>query len=820
MKYRLLENFRSLSREIIRVVSREKNIILSFDVFDTLIHRRIAPDAIIEAVGREILERLQAGNITPVCSWLDARHQAYAQVAEKFVEQGLDMDAHLDDMVLPWLRCLAGGSFEGDAEMACDFIAREIMFEKWAVYPNPYMLRLLHALKARGVRVVLTSDMYLGEKYVAQLLDQCGYKGLYDRLFVSCDSGTLKRTGQMFAHVAKALRVPPGSILHVGDNLLSDGVMAIRSGMRSFVIRDRVMCARYDSLEYDFQRQKTDPAWKGTCAAAFAQAPLRAIGSPEEGFGLSVMGPVLVPFIHAVAERCKAEGVRKIFFVSREGLILKTIYDEIATLVFGQDAPEAVYFGASRLTTFLAAIQGDSYGLREMASAFSNTGHYSLRNLVQPLQIEEALLKDIAAKAGIADIDCPLPPHFMTWPPMAAFLRDKRFCAIVKERSEAARAGLWGYLEEIDFFQGGRVAFVDVGWGAQIQENLSIAVEGHPKCPQIRGIYLGLNATAHVRKTPNNWMEWVLCDAGHPEYFGQAALEFVFLFEVMTRAPHGTIIGYGDRNTHFAPICKRNDTDSRRTERLDEPQIGAVQQGVHAYARHYARVAKLLNIQANDALPYARSMVARIVRFPSVTEADWLMKLRNISDLGSAETITLGSPALSLRHPRQMVQTLRRAFWPYGMVGATLGKAGQAAVAFKKGKQALPSTQTPLVPWIVWHKEAPSPAHQESAGARAVRVYDFEKQGRAAMVDMGGAGRKACVAVDLHKATRPLRGRDMLASHLVYLALRRWAVRHDRHVPTLSGISLRGLFVRDYGSYRTYNFLRKAVRCAKKLLDV
>ncbi|MFT9088751.1 MAG: hypothetical protein ABF436_09150, partial [Acetobacter okinawensis] len=383
----------------------------------------------------------------------------------------------------------------------------------------------------------------------------------------------------------------------------------------------------------------------------------------------------------------------------------------------------------------------------------------------------------------------------------------------------AARAVLWASLHEVCFLPGGRVAFVDVGWGAQIQENLSIAVEQHPKRPQIRGIYLGLNTTAHVRKTPDNWMEWVLCDAGHPEYFGQAALEFVFLFEVMTRAPHGTIIGYGDQKAHFAPICKGKDTESRRTELLDEPQIGAVQQGVHTYARHYVRVAKLLNMHANDALPYARSMIARIVRFPSTTEADWLMKLKNISDLGSAETITLGSAALTLRHPRQMVQTLRQSFWPYGMVGTTLGKMGQAAVAFKKGKHTLPSRQAALVPWIVWHHEAPAPATQEPE-VNKTRTYDFEKQGLAAMQEMGLAGRKAGVTVDLYQATRPLRGRDMLPSHLVYLALRRWAVRNDRHIPTLSGISLRGLFVRDYGSYRTYNFLRKVVRRAKKLLGI
>lgn len=821
MKYRLFKSFSSLAREITRTTQARKDIFLSFDVFDTLVHRRIAPDAIIDAVGREIAEHLQANDITPVCAWLDARDQAYAQAGRTFVERGLDMDAHLDDIVLPWVRCMAGGAFAGDAAMAQHFIEREIMFEKWAVYPNEIMLRLLRALRADGVRVVLTSDMYLGRKYVARLLEHCGYAGMFDDLLVSCDSGTLKRTGQMFAHLARTLNVAPDMILHVGDNLLGDGVMAARAGLRSFVIRDRQMCARNARLDYDFRRQKSDPAWKGICAAAYAQAPPGTKGSAQESFGIGVMGPVLAPFVHAVAQRCKDSGVERVFFVSREGLILKAIYDEVAPLVFGAHVPEAVYFGASRLTTFLAAIHGDLYGAREIDSAFANASHYSLRNLVQPLQMEEGLLKTLAAQAGIADVDRPLPENFATWTPLSGFLDNPQFRAIVAERAKPAREGLLGYLEAIGFLSGGRVAFVDIGWGGQIQENIAVAVESHPGRPQIHGLYMGLNGTGHTRKARGRRMEGLVCDAGEPDFFGQAALEFVFLFEIMVRAPHGTIIGYAGREAGFAPVCKDADTASRLSEIRDEPRICAVQAGVRDYARHYARVARILDIRAADTLPYARSTIARAVRFPSALETQWLMTLQNISDLGSSLSMTLGSTYssgsshLSLWRPRQMIRTLKQVYWPYGVVRASLGRAGQAIIAFRKGRYALSVADLlPMAQDVRQSEVEPLPAQ----AAPPVPIYPFEKQGLAAEKAMAQVGREAGQTVDLHEGTRPLRGLEMLPSHLVYRALRHWAARRKRLVPSADGVSLTGLLMRDYGRYHPARLLRGAARRALRRL--
>lgn len=810
------KDFKKLAAEIRRLRARDPHLLFSFDVFDTIIHRRAAPNAIIEAAGRELCEALRKKGVASFPDVLAARSEAYLEAAAKLVERGLDTDAHLDDLALPWVRRLAGGAFDGDEAMAASFIRREIDLEIQSIFPNPVMLKLLADLKESGARVVLTSDMYLGEKYVIEILSAHGFDGLYEQIFVSADTGKLKRTGRMFQHVMDATNVEAGKIVHAGDNLISDGVMAQRAGFRAIVIRDRVLAGRFDRLEYDYTRQKSDRAWKGVCAAAYAQAAPGVVGSPQEAYGLKVLGPILVPFAHAIAARCKDYGIKNAYFLAREGLLLKQLFEALAPLVLADgEKVNAHYLGVSRLSTFVAAMDGKHYGLREIASALANTGHFSLRNLVQPLRIPEETLMSIARSAGIADIDAALPPCFMGWPPLAACLRHPDFLEILRNRTIKGKESLIGYLRDMDFFDTDRVAVVDVGWGAQIQENLAVALENLADRPQIMGLYLGLNQVAHIRKTELSWVDWILCDQGHAEWYGWAALEFVFLFEVMTRAPHGTIVGYSEQDGHFQPDTKSDTDPSRLVEIKTDPAIASVQRGILEYAQRYAMAARIFDIQAIDAMPYARTTVARAVRFPTREEATWISRIRNVSDLGSSEIVSLSEGKLPLLRPQRALHMLARSFWPYALVRSRLGVVGQAAVAVIRGLRLLPPAHHPLAPWVVWH--APLDRRTKVLPKEPALVANaLEDLGIAGMRSMLESGRREGQIVPLHELTAPLRIGEMVPLYFSYRLLRVAARLKKRHIPAASCVSLRGLVMRENHWSRLIKLFRAAKRRLKR----
>ncbi len=810
------KDFTRLAAEVRLLQENDAELLFSFDVFDTLIHRRVAPNAIIEAVGREVCDQLRQRNCANFPDIFISRSDAYLEAAAKLVGRDLDTDAHLDDLALPWVRKLAGGAFDGDEELAAFFIEREIALEIGSIFPNLIMRKLLQDLKQAGARVVLISDMYLGVKYVERILSAHGFEGLYEQIFVSADVGKLKRTGRLFEHVIEEMKVKPDRIVHSGDNLISDGIKAHLAGINALVIRDRVMAKRYDRLEYDYVRQKSDRSWKGVCAAAFAQAAPGVVGSPEEAYGLRVLGPIIVPFVQMVAERCKMYGIQHAYFLAREGLILKRIFQEIAPLTFNSDVqPNAQYLGVSRLSTFVAAMDENHYGLREIASALANTGHLSLRNLFQPLHIEPEKLTAIAHDAGISDIDAALPSNFLSWPPLAACLRHPDFKMIVKERASQGRAGLIGYLNDMGFFDFDRVAVVDVGWGAQIQENIAVAIEGLQDHPQIMGMYLGLNNVAHIRKTDQSWVDWALCDQGHAEWFGWAALEFVFLFEVMTRAPHGTVIGYEKCGERFEPLTKDDTVESRKIELQTDPVIANVQKGILEYSKRYAIAARIFDIQSTDAMPYARSMVARAVRFPTREEASWISRIKNVSDLGSSEIVSLSGTQLPVLRPRVARRMLATSFWPYALIRSRLGTLGQMMVAVARGWRQLPSSDQLLAPWIVWH--VPSTRRSGCVPKAGLTIDNtLESRGLENMELMRNLGRKQALLVHLHERTEPLSFIEMLRLNLTYRILRVIARLKKRHVPTASCISIRGLIMRENHWNRYVKFSRSIYRRIKK----
>ena len=72
---------------------------------------------------------------------------------------------------------------------------RETELEEDYCFGNPYMLQVVEELQRMGKRIVVTSDMYLGEVRVRRMLEKCGYGSF--SCYVSCDLGCSKWKGDL-----------------------------------------------------------------------------------------------------------------------------------------------------------------------------------------------------------------------------------------------------------------------------------------------------------------------------------------------------------------------------------------------------------------------------------------------------------------------------------------------------------------------------------------------------------------------------------------------------------------------------------------------
>lgn len=293
-------------------------LLVSFDVFDTLLLRRVEqPGDLFEVVG----ERARAAGLiepglTPVLFRLareEAERRARARVAS--AEVGLTA-IHAE---LRHLLCEAA-----DPAMLA---ALELEVEAERIFANPLLLTVLQDLSAAGIPVVLLSDMYLSPTDLARLLSTAGIgPALYGRLHVSGAEGSSKRDGGLFRLLLAAHPgIPPGRIIHIGDDPLGDVAMARAAGLEAIHYVPGPGLARLRERE------------RGVMGLVGEASPpprrLAALAGREDGadeafgleFGALVLGPAVAEYCRWVVEECWRQNIRRIAPLMREAALFAPV---------------------------------------------------------------------------------------------------------------------------------------------------------------------------------------------------------------------------------------------------------------------------------------------------------------------------------------------------------------------------------------------------------------------------------------------------------------------------------------------------------------
>jgi predicted HAD superfamily hydrolase len=696
--------FYVLKNSVMRILDKEDIRVISFDVFDTLLHRRCDPDAVLDGVASWLDAKIDEMGLQRKRNAADARHIAYGIVAENNVENGFDCDTTISDFAPVWIDELC---IECDEHLKNDLVhnvvRKETELELHACYENVYTHELIRDLKAKGYRIVYTSDMYLGRKIVGKLLDENGYEGFFDDGYVSGDIKLLKRTGRLFQHVLDAEGVSASNMLHIGDNYKADCLEAKKRGISAIHINDKKLVDKRNSNLFDYKVSKINPTWKGAAIASYATSSPVVIGNYLEVYGKRVFGPIFSTFVHKVLERCVEEKIERVYFLSREGFLLEEVAKKFYHIIPNiNTVKEIKYLYVSRLVTYLACMR--TVGLREIRSVYENAGGYlTIRTLFSPLKLDKTFVEMLATRHGL-DADDVLPEYYLSWSPFINLVNDFELQEIVDEKSASAKGLLEKYLEQEGFFSCKRVAIVDVGWGGQIQENLYQAMQHRADIPQIFGIYMATNVKAHSRKTPRNWMEWVLADQSHLKWCGNAAFDYVQSLEAISRAPHATVIGYEkDSQNTIVPLLKSENETSRQAELLDDLNISVIQKGILDYADSYSYGIQIYSANAQDTLNYAATALEYGLRYPSKKEAEALLQLKNASDLGSNDVFDLGDHnGKSYFSLNKIKNAVRASFWPYGTLAYAYGKPAQITYFMRKVLKLTPTETAGLAPGMVW----------------------------------------------------------------------------------------------------------------------
>jgi len=109
--------------------------------------------------------------------------------------------------------------------------------ERRHLVPVKAGIALIRQLRHRHRRVVVVSDTYHSSKFLRDLLGSAGLDVSAEDLFVSCEHGATKRSGDLFDVVARATRCPLDRIHHYGNDYQADVVSARQRGCSASWLR-------------------------------------------------------------------------------------------------------------------------------------------------------------------------------------------------------------------------------------------------------------------------------------------------------------------------------------------------------------------------------------------------------------------------------------------------------------------------------------------------------------------------------------------------------------------------------------------------------
>lgn len=443
----------------------------SVDVWDTLLRRDCHPECIKAIVAQHLFwkhtDEIRSSGLDHHAVY-KARLQAEQQLAEESLRAGGDGEYAIDAVVKRWLQLVAPShDLQQSIRSLIDF---EYATEVAHTEPDPAIHDLLPAHPAQ--QTIFLSDFYWPADMLRQLLVEKGFGDVVPDGISSCDVGLNKRSGRLFGHVLRKYGVAPDAVVHIGDNVHSDVAAARARGIRAVHFLPAEAHRHRLKREADFH--DTDGAivsFQADILRNSERAASRLDAGEAESFRAGVaLAPLFVGHCLFVAEQAVSSGIDRLFFLTREGLFLKKLFDRLLSggSFRGHELPPTAILDVSRVSTFTAALNGQLERIID-GSQWPYRGH-TVSTVLDALGLEpndvDAAMADahLRADSYISDAASDRRLH--------AFLIDPRVRRVARRAADSRRSNVCRYLRQAGLSDAARCGVVDIGWRGSIQDNL------------------------------------------------------------------------------------------------------------------------------------------------------------------------------------------------------------------------------------------------------------------------------------------------------------------------------------------------------------
>ena len=310
--------------------------VISFDIFDTLIMRRVLLPEDVYALVEAHTNRVGF-----------AKERVQAEREANRLAATLGSATTFDDIY---------SILQERLKLPCEEVESlqvlELATEKKCLIPRSGTFALLEYARTLGKCVFLISDMYWPEEFLRDVLADFGIMG-WDGLYLSSSCGCTK-AGGLYEFFRKD--VPEGNCLHIGDSEEADGVYPHLAGLdtwRLYSVRDMLSASAWHKVA-DRAEHLSERTIMGLLTVKVMENPWALSGmegkskiSGGRDFGYVFAGPMLTAFLFWFLEQTR-NCCTHLLFSARDGWLLMKMYDILRLEFPDEEWLPATYFYTSR----------------------------------------------------------------------------------------------------------------------------------------------------------------------------------------------------------------------------------------------------------------------------------------------------------------------------------------------------------------------------------------------------------------------------------------------------------------------------------------
>lgn len=342
----------------------DKADIVSFDIFDTLIMRKVfSPEDVFRLLGEKVRAELKLDcEISYIRAQVAAKCGPYANINEIYeqIKKCMNLtDENISDIM----------KMEKDIDIDLCIVRRDIadLYE--------YCLTC-------GKKVYFISDMYYTIQDIKRILDKCGVTVPDDEyIWISCEKKADKVSGSLWEKYFKLVG-KGNKCLHIGDNKTCDVKNPVRYGIDSYYVmgaKDMLMNSSMAELASDVNTV-SDSICLGLVAAKLFNSPFALCSTKgkvsfedSEIYGYCVYGPLLEKFLIWLYYNSRKDEIDKLLFFARDWYFLEKDYTMVAELLDDGYEQEWCYLPISRRLIYIATMENEDDFNRVVAFPYVGT---------------------------------------------------------------------------------------------------------------------------------------------------------------------------------------------------------------------------------------------------------------------------------------------------------------------------------------------------------------------------------------------------------------------------------------------------------------